>query len=392
MPYANSNGVKLYYEEAGKGVPIVFVHEFSHDLRSWEPQLRYFSRRYRCIAYNARGYPPSDVPAARSAYSQAIAAGDIAGVMRHLGIARAHVIGCSMGGYATLHFGLTYPRMARSLTVIGAGYGSDPDKRAQFLRDTEVFTRRFEELGTAQAIEPYVVGPARVQLMNKDPRAYREFCEMFSHHSALGSANTQRGVQARRPTVYSLERGSRAHEGADPHRERRRGHELPGARGFHQAGVPRRPVDRRAGDRTRRERRRARSLQPPDRRFPRAGRFGALAAAGPAGNQQVDHGPALTRAPGESCMFDRCHFTRKRRCPTPVPRESASTTKKPAAARRSCSCTSSPAISAAGSRRCASSAGASAASRSTRAATRPRKCRRRPRSTRIPSRPTTSAP
>jgi pimeloyl-ACP methyl ester carboxylesterase len=206
MPYANSGGVKLYYEEAGKGVPIVFVHEFSHDLRSWEPQLRYFSRRYRCIAYNARGYPPSDVPAARSAYSQAIAAGDIAGVMRHLGIARAHVIGCSMGGYATLHFGLTHPRMARSLTVIGAGYGSDPDKRAQFLRDTEVFTRRFEELGTAQAIEPYVVGPARVQLMNKDPRAYREFCEMFSHHSALGSANTQRGVQARRPTVYRLEK------------------------------------------------------------------------------------------------------------------------------------------------------------------------------------------
>ena len=207
MPYAISKGVKLYYEEAGTGTPVVFVHEFSHDLRSWEPQLRYFSRRYRCIAYNARGYPPSDVPPSRSAYSQAVATDDIAAVMRHLGIAPAHVIGCSMGGYATLHFGLRYPRMARSITVVGAGYGSDPDKRAQFLRDTEVFTRRFEELGTAEAIRPYVIGPARVQLLNKDPRSYREFCEMFSHHSALGSANTQRGVQARRPTVYSLERG-----------------------------------------------------------------------------------------------------------------------------------------------------------------------------------------
>jgi pimeloyl-ACP methyl ester carboxylesterase len=207
MPYAVSNGVKLYYEEAGKGVPIVFVHEFAHDLRSWEAQLRYFSRRYRCIAFDARGYPPSDVPASPSQYSQAIAADDIAGVIRDLGVRRAHIIGCSMGGYATLHFGLRYARMARSLTVIGAGYGSDPDKRAQFLRDTEVMARRFEELGTPEAIKVYQIGPARVQLQNKDPRAFREFCEAFAAHSALGSANTLRGVQARRPTIYSLERG-----------------------------------------------------------------------------------------------------------------------------------------------------------------------------------------
>jgi pimeloyl-ACP methyl ester carboxylesterase len=207
MPYALSGGVKLYYEEAGRGIPIVFVHEFSHDLRSWEPQLRHFSRRYRCIAFNARGYRPSDVPSSRSAYSQAIATDDIVNVMRRLKVPRAHVIGCSMGGYATLHFGLRYPRLARSITVVGAGYGSDPDQRAQFLRDTEVFARRFEQLGSAEAIKPYVVGPARVQLQNKDPRAYREFCELFARHSASASANTLHGVQARRPTVYSLERG-----------------------------------------------------------------------------------------------------------------------------------------------------------------------------------------
>ena len=207
MPYANSKGVQLYYEEAGKGVPIVFVHEFAGDLRSWEPQMRHFSRRYRCIAFNARGYLPSDVPGPASKYSQAIAADDIANVMRDLGIRRAHIIGCSMGGYATLHFGLRYPRMAHSLTVIGAGYGSDPDKRARFLRDTETMARRFEELGTPEAISIYQVGPARVQYQNKDPRGFREFCEEFAEHSALGSANTLRGVQARRPTIYSLERG-----------------------------------------------------------------------------------------------------------------------------------------------------------------------------------------
>ena len=207
MPFADSDGVKLYYEEVGRGTPIVFVHEFAHGLRSWEGQMRHFSRRYRCIAFNARGYPPSDVPESVSQYSQVVATDDIANVMRSLGIRKAHIIGCSMGGYATLHFGLRYARFARSLTVIGAGYGSDPDKRGQFLRDNEVMARRFEQLGTPEAIKTYQIGPARVQLQNKDPRGFRKFCEEFAEHSALGSANTLRGVQAKRPTIYSLEHG-----------------------------------------------------------------------------------------------------------------------------------------------------------------------------------------
>jgi pimeloyl-ACP methyl ester carboxylesterase len=207
MPFSDSKGVQLYYEEAGTGFPVVFVHEFAHDLKSWEAQLRYFSRRYRCIAFNARGYPPSDVPPTPAQYSQAIAADEIANVMRALGVRKAHIVGCSMGGYATLHFGLRHAPLARSLTVIGAGYGSDPDKRAQFLRDTEVMARRFDELGTPEAIKTYQIGPARVQLQNKDPRAFQEFCDAFAGHSALGSANTLRGVQARRPTIYSLKRG-----------------------------------------------------------------------------------------------------------------------------------------------------------------------------------------
>lgn len=207
MPYADSDGVRLYYEEAGKGTPIVFVHEFADDMRSWEPQMRFFSRRYRCIAYNARGYPPSEVPKPVSKYSQAIATDDIANVMRHLGLKKAHIIGCSMGGYATVHFGLRHPNLALSLTAVGVGYGSDPDKREQFLKDNEVMARRFEELGTPEAIKPYQIGPARVQFQNKDPRGFAQFCAEFAKHSALGSANTLRGVQGRRPTVQSLGRG-----------------------------------------------------------------------------------------------------------------------------------------------------------------------------------------
>src|SRR5579884_2199968 len=102
MPHATTDdGVRLYFEETGRGTPVVFVHEYAGDLRSWEPQLRHFGQRYRAIAYNARGYPPSDVPGEVSAYSQIRAADDVAVVLSHLGLDRAHVVGLSMGGFAT---------------------------------------------------------------------------------------------------------------------------------------------------------------------------------------------------------------------------------------------------------------------------------------------------
>lgn len=209
MPYAASKNAQLYYEESGKGTPIVFVHEFSGDLRSWETQMRHFSRRYRCIAYNARGYPPSDIPESWTRYSQDIATDDLAAVMRHLKLRKAHIIGCSMGAAATLHFGLRYPRMALSLTAIGAGSGSDPQKRKQFLLDTAATARCFDELPLREVAKRYRDAPNRVQLMHKDPRAWREFWVRFAGHSGPGHANTLRGLQARRPSIYDLERGLR---------------------------------------------------------------------------------------------------------------------------------------------------------------------------------------
>src|SRR5437763_783755 len=140
---AAAGGVKLYYEEIGRGTPIVFVHEFADDCRGWAPQVKFFARRYRTIAFNARGYPPSDVPEDAARYSQAQAADDIKAVLDHLGVAKAHVVGLSMGGYATLHFGLMYPERALSLTVAGAGYGSGTE-RTTFHKDTDYLVRQFD--------------------------------------------------------------------------------------------------------------------------------------------------------------------------------------------------------------------------------------------------------
>ncbi len=198
------DGVTLYYEEAGEGIPIVFVHEFAGDHRSYEPQLRHFARNYRCIAYNARGFPPSDVPEDPDAYSQQRARDDIRAVMDGLGIDRAHVVGISMGGFATVHFGFTYPERVRSLVIGGCGYGAEPGMRAQFAAETEASASRFESLGMAEAAMAYALGPTRVQFLNKDRRGWQEFADQLAQHSTAGSSRTMRGVQSRRPSLFDL--------------------------------------------------------------------------------------------------------------------------------------------------------------------------------------------
>ena len=206
MAYATTDdGVRLYYEETGDGVPIVFVHEFAGDHRSWEPQMRFFGRRHRCIAYAARGYPPSDVPERVESYSQKRAAADIRAVMAGAGIERAHVVGLSMGAFATLHFGLDYPEQALSLVAAGVGYGAEKTRETEFRQGAELAARGFETRGSSAFAEVYASSAARVQFEAKDPRGWREFVDQLAEHSPLGSANTMRGVQARRPSLYDLE-------------------------------------------------------------------------------------------------------------------------------------------------------------------------------------------
>jgi pimeloyl-ACP methyl ester carboxylesterase len=205
MPYATADdGVRLYFEETGSGRPVIFVHEFAGDIRSFEAQLRHFGQRYRAIAFNARGYPPSDVPEQVSSYSQARAADDILAVLDHLGEGKAHIVGLSMGGFATLHFGLRHQERALSLCIGGCGYGAELDQREKFRAEAEMIAKTLRTEGMAAFAERYAYGPTRVQFENKDPRGHAEFKAMLAEHSATGSANTQQGVQKERPSLYTL--------------------------------------------------------------------------------------------------------------------------------------------------------------------------------------------
>lgn len=207
MPYVNTDdGVKLYYEDTGGGTPIVFAHEFAGDCRSWEPQVRHFSRRYRCITYNARGYPPSDVPPHGASYSQQRARDDIVCVLDALGIERAHIVGLSMGAFATLHFGMTHSHRALSLVVAGCGYGAHPDQYESFQLESMSLAQTIREKGMQHVAATYGHGPSRLQLRDKDPRGFDDFIRYFSEHSAQGSANTMENYQAKRPSLYTLQK------------------------------------------------------------------------------------------------------------------------------------------------------------------------------------------
>ncbi|PHY06895.1 MAG: alpha/beta hydrolase [Alcaligenaceae bacterium] len=199
-----NDGVDLCYETTGSGDPIIFVHEFAGHKESWEPQVRHFARRYQCVTYNARGYPPSSVPPDVSSYSQNRAVADILAVMDHLNIKKAHIVGLSMGGFATLHFGLQHPDRALSLVVAGCGYGAELEQGDRFRKEAEASAKMLLEQGMKAFVDKYSFGPTRLSFERADPRGFAEFIQQFYGHSALGSANTQLGVQRERPSLYSL--------------------------------------------------------------------------------------------------------------------------------------------------------------------------------------------
>lgn len=205
MPRARtSDGVELHYESSGSGTAILFIHEFAGDHRSWAPQVAHFARRYRCITYAARGYPPSDVPADLPSYSQRRAVEDAIAVLDAAEVDSAHVVGLSMGGFAALHLLLTHPGRVRAAVVAGAGYGAQPEKREQFRAESLAIAAAFESQGAARVAGSYAVGPARVQLQNKNPKAWRAFAAALAEHDSTGAALTMRGVQAMRPSIYDL--------------------------------------------------------------------------------------------------------------------------------------------------------------------------------------------
>jgi pimeloyl-ACP methyl ester carboxylesterase len=208
MPHVTApDGTRLYVEETGAGTPVLFIHEYAGDYRSWEPQMRYFGRQYRCITYSQRGYPPSDVPTDPARYAQELARDDAIAVMDALGVRKAHVVGHSMGAYTALHVGLHYPDRCISVSALGCGWGSTPDPQMrEMMKSLAAETgQMFAEEGIASAAAKYADAPMRKAFKHKNPRGWAEFARMLAEHSAEGHALTMLNLQLKRPTLWEME-------------------------------------------------------------------------------------------------------------------------------------------------------------------------------------------
>ena len=203
MPQAKTaDGTSLYYESQGSGPAIIFVHELAGTCHSFDLQVAALKGSYRCITFNARGYPPSDVPSAVDSYSQDIAASDIGAVLDAAGEKDAHVMGVSMGSAAALQFTIAHPGRVRSAILCSIGSGSDA-KPDEYVANMEAMAARVEKNGMDQIRQNFTASPARQKLKEKSPAEYQKFLADLERFSVQGLTNTMRGVQKRRPPLYT---------------------------------------------------------------------------------------------------------------------------------------------------------------------------------------------
>jgi pimeloyl-ACP methyl ester carboxylesterase len=208
MPIARVNGTQLYYEEAGAGSPLVWVHGFGCGVRSWDPQVRELSGSHRVITYDVRGFGLSEAPESAAAYSQPISVADLAALIEHLGIERAAIGGLSMGGNIALNFAIAHPRRLSALIVADAGAGSDDTQ--EWIAGAERYAEACERGGAEAFADLACANPLFARYIGQGPDRERFIRSCLMSNRARGIAHTAREVLSKRPTIYSLEPRLRA--------------------------------------------------------------------------------------------------------------------------------------------------------------------------------------
>lgn len=203
MPFATVNGVELFYEAVGEGQPLIFCHEFASDMRAWHQQIHWFSRNFRCISYNFRGYPPSSVPSEPAAYAHDELVTDLRGLLEHLGIDRANVVGVATGGGVALNFAIRHPELVQSLVVVGAGAGS-VDREA-WVAAARTLSADIARDGMDALVDNIERAPQRQALRLKDPMSWAEFIRNMRELSPLGCSLIMAEALIGRKPLFDLE-------------------------------------------------------------------------------------------------------------------------------------------------------------------------------------------
>ncbi len=176
MPYLNRDGVKIYYEERGKGPAVLLSHGYSASARMWRGQMDAFADRYHIIAWDMRGHDRSDSPEEQALYTHEATVADMAALLDACGERRAVIGGLSLGGYMSLAFHLAHPDRTVALMLFDTGPGYKKDvPREEWNRMAIAMARNYEKNGVGAG-----TGSPETRVAQ--------------HRSAQGLANAARGM------------------------------------------------------------------------------------------------------------------------------------------------------------------------------------------------------
>ena len=197
--FADVNGTRLYYETAGAGRSIVLVHAFTFDTRMWDDQFEPFAQHYQIIRYDIRGYGKSAVPTEEAYYH----ADDLKGLLDHLGIERAHVLGLSLGAAIATEFAVAYPQMTSALIAADPvlwGYRWSPE--------SEELLGRIWEAGQTSGVEAaravWLAHPFFAPAL-RNPHASERLVRIVSDYSGWHWTHNDPGLLPDPPAAARLE-------------------------------------------------------------------------------------------------------------------------------------------------------------------------------------------
>ncbi len=136
MAFTKETSIRTYYENVGEGEALVFVHGHGSKSQDWVYQSEFFREHFQVITYDVRGHGQTEK--VKKPYSVPLFAKDLAELLNELGIEKAHIVGISMGGWIAFQFGVSYPEMTRSLTIVN----SWADMRLKTLEDWRNYFQR----------------------------------------------------------------------------------------------------------------------------------------------------------------------------------------------------------------------------------------------------------
>lgn len=174
--FAEVNGTRLYYEVAGSGDSLVFIHGFGADSRTWDAQFDAFAAQYQVVRYDMRGFGRSAVPT-EEPYAHTA---DLKALLDRLGIAQACVFGQSMGGSVAIDFALAYPRTVRALVLVDSGLGG-----YEFAEWEETWGAVFGIAATQgmQAALAFMIGLPAFETLRANPALESRLMQIWSDYS-----------------------------------------------------------------------------------------------------------------------------------------------------------------------------------------------------------------